>query len=153
MKILRATPKNLEQLVPLFDAYRVFYEQASDVELARAFLSRHFSEQTSVIFLALSDKDGDEVAQGIGFSQLYRSFSSVAARHLWILNDLYVAPSARRQGVARQLMEAARAFAKADGALRLVLETAADNVQAQTLYDNLGYSKEQGVCHYALALE
>lgn len=151
MKILRATPKNLEQLVPLFDAYRIFYEQASDVELARAFLSRHFAEQTSIIFLALNDAEADNT--GIGFVQLYRSFSSVAARHLWILNDLYVAPSARRQGVARQLMEAARAFAKADGALRLLLETAADNVQAQALYDDLGYRKEQGVCHYALALE
>lgn len=151
MKILRATPKNLEQLVPLFDGYRVFYEQASDVDMARAFLSRHFAEQSSVIFLALND--ADEVDEGMGFTQLYRSFSSVSARHLWILNDLYVAPEARRKGVARQLMEAARAFAQADGALRLVLETAADNVQAQALYEDLGYSQEQGIFHYALALD
>lgn len=147
MEILRATPKNLEQLVPLFDGYRVFYEQASDEELARAFLSRHFAEQTSVIFLALND-----AGAGLGFTQLYRSFSSVAARHLWILNDLFVAPSARKQGVARQLMEAARAFAEADGALRLVLETASDNTQAQALYEDLGYSKAIGVYHYSLAI-
>jgi GNAT superfamily N-acetyltransferase len=37
------------------------------------------------------------------FVQLYPSFSSVAARRIWILNDLLVTPPARRRGVGRAL--------------------------------------------------
>lgn len=151
MVIKQATLDDLELLVPLFDGYRVFYQQASDVALARAFLQQHFRQQTSVIFLALPEASEGN-ALGMGFTQLYRSFSSVAACHVWILNDLFVAPPARRQGVARALMEAARAFAKTDGALKLMLETAADNSQAQALYEDLGYQQEQGVFHYSLKL-
>lgn len=153
MVIKQATLDDLELLVPLFDGYRMFYQQASDVALARAFLQQHFHQQTSVIFLALPEaSEGKALGRGMGFTQLYRSFSSVAARHVWILNDLFVAPHARRQGVARALMEAARAFAKTDGALKLMLETAADNSQAQALYEDLGYQQEQGVFHYSLKL-
>ncbi len=51
VKVHRATATELEALAPLFDAYRVFYRQPSDLETARAFLgerlalpnsSRHF---------------------------------------------------------------------------------------------------------------
>ncbi|HET7930848.1 MAG TPA: GNAT family N-acetyltransferase, partial [Rhodanobacteraceae bacterium] len=89
----------------------------------------------------------------LGFTQLYPAFSSVAARRIWILNDLFVAPNARRRGVARELMQAARAFAAETGAIRLVLETAEDNHSAQGLYEALGYLRESGTRHYALALD
>lgn len=123
-------------IAPLFDAYRVFYQQDSDIALAQGFLTERLEKEQSIIFFALNQ---DGIAQG--FVQLYPSFSSVSAKRLWILNDLFVAESARRSGIARQLMNRARAFALATGAKGLFLETAHDNKNGQALYESLGYRK------------
>lgn len=144
----RATPDDLDALTRLFDAYRVFYRQASDPALARAFLHERLQRAESVIFIARG-ASGDAV----GFTQLYPSFSSVSARRTWILNDLFVVRDARRRGVARALMERARAFASETGALRLMLETAEDNHPGRSLYESLGYLHDAGTRHYILALE
>jgi GNAT superfamily N-acetyltransferase len=130
----RATPDDLAALVPLFDGYRVFYKQDSDPARAEAFLAARFVAADTVILLA-QDDDG----RGLGFTQLFPSWSSVRTGRLWILNDLYVAPEGRRQGVARQLMEAALAFAREDGALGVTLATQKDNHGAAALYRQLGF--------------
>jgi ribosomal protein S18 acetylase RimI-like enzyme len=76
----------------------------------------------------------------------------VSARRIWVLNDLFVAPAARKRGVAHALMDCARDFAVEAGALRLVLETAEDNRAAQAIYESLGYVRESGERHYSLEL-
>ncbi len=130
----RATPDDLAALVPLFDGYRVFYKQDSDPARAEAFLAARFVAADTVILLA-QDDDG----RGLGFTQLFPSWSSVRTGRLWILNDLYVAPEGRRQGIARQLMEAALAFAREDSALGVTLATQKDNHGAAALYRQLGF--------------
>lgn len=135
-RIMKATIAELETLIPLFDAYRVFYQQASDPQLAKTFLSERLQQQDSIIFLAL-----DTNSHGLGFVQLYPSFSSVSAKRLWILNDLFVAQSARRRGIAKTLMNRAKDFAIETNAKGLFLETAHDNFHGQRLYESLGYLK------------
>lgn len=144
----RATLADLDALAKLFDGYRVFYKQASDPALARAFIEERLRLDESVIFIA---RGGSHEA--LGFTQLYPMFSSVAARRIWVLNDLFVAPAARKCGVARALMDRARDFATKKNALRLILETAEDNHAAQALYESLGYVRESGERHYTLELE
>ena len=144
LTIVRAGTSHLDLLAPLFDAYRQFYAQPADPEGARAFLADLMREGASVVFLA---RDGE---RGLGLTQLYPLFSSVAMRRVWILNDLFVAPEGRRQGVARALMERARRHAAETGAARLELATASDNGAAQALYEALGYERETGFLHYAL---
>ncbi len=134
--IVQAGHTRLPLLASLFDAYRVFYEQPSDLEAGTAYLHDRISNLESVIFMTISG-DGRE---GLGFVQLYPSFASVGLRRIWILYDLFVARSARRQGIGRALMEQAREFAQATGASHLELSTAKDNFPAQTLYESLGYS-------------
>src|SRR5690348_4251717 len=143
----RATLDDLDALTLLFDGYRVFYERRSDRARARAFLQERLQRGESVIFITR-----DASGEALGFTQLYPAFSSVSARRIWILNDLFVAPEARHRGVARQLMDRARAFAIENHALRLVLETAEDNGPAQKLYESLGYAREAGSRHYSLEL-
>jgi ribosomal protein S18 acetylase RimI-like enzyme len=143
----RATLDDLDALATLFDGYRVFYRQPSDPALARAFIEERLRLDESVIFIA---RDGSKEA--LGFTQLYPMFSSVAARRIWVLNDLFVASGARKRGVARALMDRARDFATEKGALRLILETAEDNHAAQALYESLGYVRESGERHYSLEL-
>ena len=83
----------------------------------------------------------------------WRFSTSVAARRLWILNDLFVAERARRRGVARALMQGAREHALQTGAIRLTLQTERRNAQAQALYESLGYVRQEGLMvEYALEL-
>jgi len=144
--IIRADLEHLEILAPLFDAYRVFYEQPSDLPGARGYLRRRLSNLDSVVFLAL---DGE---RGLGFCQLYPSFTSVRMGRIWILYDLFVRPGARRKGVGRALMERAAKFGRASGALRLTLSTAKDNRPAQALYESLGYVRDRDFYSYELTL-
>ena len=145
--VRRAQVADAELIAPLFDAYRQFYRQSADLPLALAFLRERLTLNESVIFVAQ-----DQQGQGIGFTQLYPSFSSSSARRICILNDLFVTPSARGNGVARQLLDTARNHAVATGAKRLALSTARDN-PAQKLYESVGYERDNVFYHYSLALD
>jgi GNAT superfamily N-acetyltransferase len=144
--IARATLEQLDVLVPLFDAYRQSYGQPADADGARTFLTERITRNQSVVFLSLSD------GQGLGFTQLYPAFSSVALRPIWILNDLFVAPESRRTGIGKSLLRAAREFAVEQGAKRLELCTAPDNRQAQALYAKHGWARDDAFLHYKLEL-
>ena len=145
-KINRATLRDLEALVPLFAGYRAFYGQPSDSEAARTFLRERLTRNDTVIFLA--EREGKPV----GFTQLFPSSSSVSVKRLWILNDLFVTPEARRGGVAKALLERAKAHAAETGAKGLVLNTAVDNKKAQNLYEALGWIRDETFYTYELIL-
>jgi ribosomal protein S18 acetylase RimI-like enzyme len=144
-RIHQATIHDLDMLTPLFDAYRQFYQKPADAEAARAFLADRFAHHESIILLAQSPDE-----HGFGFTQLYPLFSSVRVARTYLLNDLFVAPEARRLGVARRLLEEAARFARAQGAVGLSLSTAHSNLQAQTLYESLGWQHEQEFREYSL---
>jgi GNAT superfamily N-acetyltransferase len=148
--IVTAELHHLDLLAPLFDGYRHFYEKPSDLDGARHFLAERLTHHESVIFLALQGEIQDEI--GLGFTQLYPSFSSVSMKRLWILNDLFVAPEGRRQGVARALLERARDHALETGAKGLMLETAIHNFSAQQLYSSLGWVRESDFYVYNLSV-
>jgi len=147
VNIRQAVLADAETVAPLFDAYRQSYKQSEDLPLALAFVHERLAMQDSLIMLA---EDSMEVA--VGFIQMYPSFSSVAARRIWIMNDLFVTPSARGQGVAQALLNAARTHAIATGAKRMVLSTGHDN-PAQKVYESLGYQRDQYFYHYSLNLD
>ena len=144
MQIKRATISDLDDAAPLFDAYRQFYGQRSDVAAARAFLDERLRRDESVIFLAVED------SKALGFTQLYPSFSSVSLKRLWILNDLFVGADVRRGGVGRRLLDRAREWAIETGAKGLVLATAVDNSRARALYESCGWRRDDEFQHYYL---
>ena len=147
MIVRQATVDDLDLIVPMFDAYRQFYRQAPDLALARSFLLERFRHNQSVIFLAL-----DENGAPLGFTQLYPSFSSASARRIFILNDLFVVPGARRRKAGHALLAAAAEFGKKVGAARLTLSTALDNSTAQSLYEFAGWQRDRVFCVYTLPL-
>lgn len=144
--IRRATSNDTDAIAPLFDRYRMFYQQPSDEALARRFIGERLQRGESVIFLA------EVTGKVAGFTQLFPSFSSVRAGRAFVLNDLYVERSARRLGVARALLQAAADFARAEGAIRLELETDHDNLSAQALYRHMGWEPHDGTLRFRLAL-
>jgi GNAT superfamily N-acetyltransferase len=142
----QATHLDVERLSPLFDGYRQFYGQASDIAAARAFLVDRFRHAESVIFVAAREGDA------IGFTQLYPSFSSISLRRIYVLSDLFVAPAARNLGIGRLLLKAAADFGRTIGAYQLTLETAKTNHTAQALYESCGWQKDNEFFVYQITL-
>jgi ribosomal protein S18 acetylase RimI-like enzyme len=148
LKTFRASARDVPLLAPLFDAYRVFYGRPSDHKLAEEFLLDRLNAEESVIFYCRQLSSGSPV----GFTQLYPSFSSVSAGRIWILNDLFVSPEARRFGAGRVLIQAAHDHARDTGALRVVLSTAHTNQTAQALYESIGYIRDTEFRSYSFAI-
>ena len=146
-RIIKAESRHLDELGRLFNLYRVFYEEADDLEKASKYISARFNEGDSMIFVAEND---DELS---GFVQLYPSFCSVSAVPILILYDLFVDHSHRSKGLGRSLMNAARDFASENGYKRLELATAKDNYIGQSLYESLGYEIDQEFLHYSLEID
>jgi ribosomal protein S18 acetylase RimI-like enzyme len=73
-------------------------------------------------------------------------------RRLWVLNDLFVEPNARRQGIGEQLIKQAISFARSTEACRVVLATGVENVAAQRLYAKLGWLQDDAFIHFKYVL-
>lgn len=125
-------------IAPLFDAYRRFYEQDADLETATRFLTERLARQESEILMAC-----DQKGWILGFCQLFPTFCSVEAKPIFTLYDLFVQPAHRRSGVGRALLLAAEDLARARGKTRMDLTTARSNLQAQALYESLGWQLDK----------
>ncbi|MEO0397822.1 MAG: GNAT family N-acetyltransferase [Pseudomonadota bacterium] len=149
MKIVQADLALVDELAPLLDAYRQFYEQPADLEKSRSYLHDRLANDQSVIFLARLN------GAAAGFTQLYPTFCSVAAAPVFVLYDLFVASEARRKGVATALMARAQDFARGAGGAWLKLETAVTNAPGQALYEKIGWERDNDfyTYHYDLADE
>ncbi len=147
LKIIQATIEHLDEVTALFDKYRQFYDQIPDYDRCREFIHQRITNDESVIFIA--QKSTGEI---VGFTQLYKSFCSIELKELIYLYDLFVDPSARRIGVAKALMETAKTYAKECNAARLTLDTAITNTSAQSLYETMGYEKDEEFYTYHLTL-
>jgi GNAT superfamily N-acetyltransferase len=141
MEVVQAQLQDVDILVPLFDDYRVFYEQPSDPALAREFLKQRLVNKDSVIFFCI-DKN-----KALGFAQLYPVFSSVSCQPDYILNDLFVKAEARDQGVGKNLLLSVQKFVREKGFKGLALETQKDN-HARFLYEKLGWKNATNLHYY-----
>ena len=140
--IRQATLVDLDLVAPLFDAYRQFYRQVSDLNAARNFLRARFDHGESIVFIA------QDSAEAVGFTQLYPMFSSVSLARVYLLNDLYVAASGRKQGVGTRLLNAAVEYARSLNAVRLMLSTEVSNSTAQAVYEAAGWQREKTFYYY-----
>jgi GNAT superfamily N-acetyltransferase len=135
--IRKAVLEDAAEIAVLFDAYRIWYHQDSDVEKAKQFLSDRLRNSESVIFMA------EEENRMVGFTQLYPIFSSVSMCNAWLLNDLFVTETARGKGIASNLLNAARQLGCENNSKWLMLQTSCDNEAAQRLYEKSGWVKEK----------
>ena len=146
MEICQATIEQLDDVAFLFDRYRVFYRQTTDLDSATKFVRSRLQQQDAVIFLAT------ENGKPVGYTQLFPSWSSVSMQRVWILNDLFVVESQRNQGIAKALMSKAADYGRSTNAVRMVLATEVSNKIGQNLYESMGYRKFDDFYHYILDL-
>ena len=138
IKTRLATLDDVDDIAPLFDSYRQFYEQPPDLARARSYLEERMRRDESVIYVA-----EDESGNLVGFTQLYPTFCSVRLAHTYVLYDLFVSKAARGAGAGRRLMEAAESHAAKAGAARMELSTARSNSVAQSLYESQGWVRDE----------
>ncbi len=140
MHIRIAQPQDTDLIAPLFDAYRQFYEQGSDLPLAASFIRDRLERGQAVVLLA---QEGEGAPRPLGFCLLYPGFCSLEAAPIYVLNDLFVVPGARRTGAGKALLAAAERHAAAQGVRRMDLTTARTNFKAQALYESMGWLRDE----------
>jgi len=140
--------KNLDQLVPLFDQYMVFYGKESNPSRYEAYLRERIGQNEATVFIAYGDEN-----RAIGFVLNYHSFSSVSLGKIIVLNDLYVIEAERKNGIGQSLIEKTFELAKETGAVRVDLGTAKTNTAAQGLYEKLGFVKDTEFYAYSYSLK
>ena len=141
MTILKANHTHLDQIVPLFDAYSVFYRQTSNLEAARQFIKARLETQDTIILIAFVKN------KLIGFTQLFHSFSSVSMQPLFILNDLYVDSNYRKQGFGVALLNEAKTVCKQNNYKGIALQTETTNT-AQKLYESLDWKIDKDLQYF-----
>ncbi|MGM5471010.1 GNAT family N-acetyltransferase [Flavobacteriaceae bacterium LMO-SS05] len=141
MTIIQANITHLEDLTPLFNGYRMFYNQDSDLESSKHFLKDRILNNESVIFIAYLNQEA------VGFTQLYHLFSSVSMKPLYLLNDLYVKSNYRGKKIGEALINKAKALCEERQNKGLALQTATDN-PAQKLYERLGFIRDPDLFYY-----
>jgi GNAT superfamily N-acetyltransferase len=121
-----------QQWQPLWQGYLDFYEVTLSAEQSDLTWERFF-DLAHVFQAVVAQVDGSIV--GIAHAMLRQS-TWEAVGDLYI-EDLFVAPSARGQGVARGLIENFRQQAQTQGVGALYWQTRAGNLKAQALYDQI----------------
>ena len=148
MQVIHATTDQLDTLARLFNQYRIFYELPDNLPASREFIRQNLEQQRSRLLLLLDDE-----GQASGFAQLYPAICSLTMQDYFYLSDLYIAPTARKSGHARFLMNYLADYGRAEGAQRITLETARSNLIAQYLYESLGYQRDDVYLYYSLPLQ
>jgi len=122
-----------EEWRALFTAYGVFYETEFSPAVLDGVWGWLMDDSHEVSALVAEAED----SKLVGFAHLRRLNDTFTAGPGWSLDDLYVAPESRGQGVARSLIAGCDAAAHAAGGGTLRWITASDNTTAQRLYDTV----------------
>ena len=145
-KIYKATPADANIIGPVFDLYRIFYKQKSNIKEACRYIKARLEANESIIFF-IKDKE-----RCVGFTQLYPTFDSVNLRKKIVLYDLYICEDYRRKGNGKILMDAAKDYAQLNKFGSIELSTNKGNIQGQSLYEALGYIRDQEFYSYDLEI-
>jgi ribosomal protein S18 acetylase RimI-like enzyme len=142
LTIRQATIQDLPGIVPIFDAYREYFNQQKDPVLVEHFLFEKFEHRESVIFIA---QQQDEV---IGFAQLYPLFSSLTLQSVWLLNDFFIAEEFRGCGVGKQLFTSVKEFTLLTKSKGIELSVEHTNKKAWTFWEKQGFKQDEEFRYY-----
>jgi len=139
MAIREATDADLEALAPLLRGYADFYESHPTDEGLEAMARWVIEAPEEVAFMLVATGDDDRV---VGFALNQWKWSSLRGARVVVMDDLFVAESARGAGHADALIEAVADVARRHGAPIISWFTMPDNKRAHAVYDRLGGTAE-----------
>jgi ribosomal protein S18 acetylase RimI-like enzyme len=137
-RVRLARPEDAETVARLMVAFRDHLgdSRPTDEEM-RAGVERLLRDADTEFLLAAPDGDG---APAAGVAQLRFRYGVWRAGGDCLLEDLFVAESARGSGLGRALVEATLDRARARGCRRVELDTNERNDAALRLYGSFGFS-------------
>ncbi|HEY6636179.1 MAG TPA: GNAT family N-acetyltransferase [Solirubrobacterales bacterium] len=136
-RVRRATPGDAPAVARLLFDFQAEYDEPSPgVEMLEERYGELIRNKEMIVLLVGDGPDG--------FAQLrFRPWVYSAGLHSY-LEELYVAPKLRGNGLGRALLEAAIETARAEGAEQMELGTSEDDVAARRLYESLGFINTEG---------
>jgi ribosomal protein S18 acetylase RimI-like enzyme len=135
--VRQATAEDAEAIAQLLhDFNREYDEPTPDPATLAGRVRRLLAESEIAVFLAGDGPDG---------LSLFRFRPALWADGLeTYLQELYVVPALRGQGIGRRLLEATIEYARAAGAAGIDLNTGETDTAALALYESLGFTNKEG---------
>ncbi|MET4137683.1 GNAT family N-acetyltransferase [Pedobacter sp. UYP1] len=140
--IEKATLAHLNEFAELFNNYRIFYRQPSDLERGKAFLKDRITNKETVTFLIQADN------KFAGFAQLYPLYHYGKLQRQWLLSDLFVSPNFRGRGLSIDLIDRCKQYCDETNACGLLLETEKTNIIGNQLYPKCGFELDEAHHYY-----
>ena len=138
-RIRRATPGDADSVARLLHEFQAEFDEPSPgVEALSDRYADLIRNRDMTVLLAGDGPDG--------FAQLrYRPwvYSAGPNAHSY-LEELYVVPSLRGQGIGRALLETAMETARSEGATHMELGTSENDTAARGLYESAGFTNREG---------
>jgi ribosomal protein S18 acetylase RimI-like enzyme len=135
--IRRASPDDAPDVARLLHDFNTEYDEFTPgVEVLTRNAREMLAEGDMVVLLAGDGPDG--------FAELRFRKSVWTATLDCYLEELYVVPPLRGQGVGRTLLREAMKAARAEGAAHIELGTSEDDVAARALYESEGFTNREG---------
>ena len=137
--IRRATPSDLERIIPLCIAYCAADNREVNEPLIRSGLAGLLdSDANGFILIACDEHD-----LPIGYAAVSTGWSLEVGGADYILDEIFV--QQRGEGIGRQLIAAAEDRCAGLGVRRIFLETERPNDRARSLYARLGFVEDDSV--------
>ena len=135
--VRKATAEDAGELARLLHDFNTEYDEyVPEVPILTERIAEHITHDLATFFLGGDGPDG--------FSMVRFSPSVTSSAPGASLQELYVAPARRGQGLGRALLEATMAEAREMGADHIDLNTAEDDTAARGLYESLGFTNREG---------
>ena len=129
-----ATPADIPTLLTLIGELAEFERLGHEVVVTEAKLSEALFAERPVVETVIARVDGDVA----GFALFFHNFSTFLGRPGLYLEDLYVRPAFRGQGVGRGLLAHVASLAGARGCGRMEWSVLNWNRRAVGFYESLG---------------